>query len=111
MHAICTYEKSLFVTDVAACRNLRLVTSLSKTVAFLKKTLDVFMTLLQYMKKVSLRKTLTLRVAKENVEKVCSEVQRTVASVKERNKWSRGYSFQENPRFSHPATQRNEQAD
>ena len=37
VHAICTYEKSLFVTDVAACRNIRLVTSLSKTVAFLKK--------------------------------------------------------------------------
>ena len=48
------------------------------------------MTLLQYMKKVSLRKKLTLRVAKENVEKVCSEVQRTVASVEERFNLSRG---------------------
>ena len=90
VQAICIYEKSLFVTDVAACRNIRLVTSISKTVAFLKKTLDVFMTLLQYTKKVRLRKTLTLRVAKENVEKVCSEVQRTVASVKERFNFSRG---------------------
>ena len=35
VHAICTYEKSLFVTDVAA-GTIRLVTSLSKRVAFLK---------------------------------------------------------------------------
>ena len=32
---ICTYEKSLFVTDVAV-GTIRLVTSLSRTVAFLK---------------------------------------------------------------------------
>ena len=35
------------------------------------------MTLLEHTKKV------TLREAKENVDKVCSEVQRTVGSVKE----------------------------
>ena len=41
------------------------------------------MTLSEYTKKV------TLREAKENVDKVCSEVQRTVASVKERFNLSR----------------------
>ena len=35
VHAICTYEKSLFVTNVAV-GTTRLVNSLSKTVAFLK---------------------------------------------------------------------------
>ena len=48
------------------------------------------MTLLQYTKRVRLRKRVTLsRVAKENVDKVCSEVQRTVACVKERFNLSR----------------------
>ena len=36
VHAICTYNKSLFVTNVAV-GTIRLVNSLSKTVAFLKK--------------------------------------------------------------------------
>ena len=54
VHVICTYEKSLFVTDVAA-GTIRLVTSLFKTVAFLN-TLGVFMTLLEYTKKARLRK-------------------------------------------------------
>ena len=54
VHAICTYEKSLFVTDVAA-GTIRLVTSLSKRVAVLKN-LGFFMTLLEYTKKARLRK-------------------------------------------------------
>ena len=51
VHAICTYKKSLFVTNVAV-GTIRLVNSLSKTVAFLKKTLDVITTRLEHTKKV-----------------------------------------------------------
>ena len=51
VHAICTYEKSLFVTDVAA-GTIRLVTSLSKRAAFLKN----LMTLFEYTKEARLRK-------------------------------------------------------
>ena len=47
------------------------------------------MTLLGYTKKVRLLKKVTLREAKENVDKLCSEVQRTLASVKERLNLSR----------------------
>lgn len=44
---------ALFVTDVAIRPTIRLVTSLSKTVAFLK---TLVMTLLKYTKKARLRK-------------------------------------------------------
>ena len=86
VHGICTYKKSLFVTDVAM-GNIKLVTGLSETVSFLK-TLDVFMTL-EIRAKGTPAKKVTLREAKENVDKVCNEVQRTVASVKERFNLSR----------------------
>ena len=85
VHAICTYEKSPFVTDVAA-GTIRLVTSLSKTVVFLKNLgYDTF----GIQEKDTPAKKVSRREAKENVDKVCSEVQRTVASVKERLNLSR----------------------
>ena len=70
VHAICTYKKSLFVTNVAV-GTIRLVN--------LGCHYDTFGT----------HKKGALREAKENVDKVCSEVQRTVASVKERFNLSR----------------------
>ena len=70
VHAICTYEKSLFVTDVAA-GTIKLVTSLSKRVAFLKNLdYDTF----GIHEKGTPTKKVSLREAKENVDKVCSEV-------------------------------------
>ena len=85
VHAICTYEKSLFVTDVAA-GTIRLLSSLSKRVAFLKNLgYDTF----GIHERGTPAKKVSLREAKENVDKVCSEVQRTVASLKERFNLSR----------------------
>ena len=84
VYAICTYEKTLFVTDVAV-GTIRLVTSLSKTVSFLKN-LGCFYDTFGIHEKGTPAKKVTLREAKENVNKVCSEVQRQVASVKERRK-------------------------
>ena len=82
-------------TDVAV-GTIKLVTGLSKfkQLHFLK-TLDVFMTLFSGThKKDTPAKKVTLREAKENVDKVCSEVQRRVASVKERFNLSRETNVQ-----------------
>ena len=80
-----------FLTHVAV------VTINSETVSFLK-TLG------------RAKKGMPANKVTENVDKVRSQVQRSVAHVKERFKlsretnfkWSRGYCFQENPRFSSP---------
>ena len=64
---------------------IRLVTSLSKTVSFLKNLGCLYDTFGIHEKGTPAKKV-TLREAKENVDKVCSEVQRQVASVKERRK-------------------------
>ena len=93
VHAICTYEKSHFVTDVAV-GTIRLVTSLSKTTAFLKNLGCLYDTFGIHEKGTPAKKV-TLREAKENVDKVCSLVQRTVASVKERFNLSRETSVPE----------------
>ena len=61
---------------------IRPVTSLSKTVAFLKNLGCLYNTFGIHEKGFPAKKV-TLREAKKNVNKVCSEVQRTVASVKE----------------------------
>ena len=82
VHVICTYEKSLFVTDVAV-GTIKLVTGLSKTVTFLKN-LGCFYDTFGIHEKGTPAKKVTLREGKENVDKVCSDLQRTVASVKER---------------------------
>ena len=62
---------------------IKLVTGLSKTVTFLK-SLGCLYDTFGIHEKGSPAIKVTLRVAKENVDKVCSEVQRTVASVKRR---------------------------
>lgn len=87
VHGICTYEKSLFVTDVAM-GNIKLVTGLSETVTFLKTPGCLYDTFEIHAKGTPTKKV-TLREAKENVDKVCNEVQRTVANVKERFNLSR----------------------
>ena len=84
---LCTYEKSLFVTDVAV-GTIKLVTGLSKTVTFLKNRGCLYDTFGRHEKGTPAKKV-TLREAKENVDKVCSEVQRIVASVKGRFNLSR----------------------
>ena len=68
-------KRKHFLTDVAV------VTINSETVSFLKT--------LGCAKKGTPAKKVTLRDAKENVDKVRSEVQRSVANVKERFKLSR----------------------
>ena len=70
VHAICTNEKSLFVTDVAV-GIIWLVTSLSKTVAFLKNLGCLYDTFGIHEKGAPAKKV-TLKEAKENVDKVCS---------------------------------------
>ena len=87
VHGICTYEKSLFVTDVAV-GTIKLVTGLSKTVTFLKNLVCLYDTFGIHEKGTPAQKV-TLKEAKENVDKVYSEVKRTVASVKERFNLSR----------------------
>ena len=76
-----------FVTDVAM-GNIKLVTGLSETVTFLK-TLGCLYDTFEIHTKGTPAKKVTLREAKENVDKVCNEVQTTVASVKERFNLSR----------------------
>ena len=89
-HAICTYEKSLFVTDVAA-GTIRLVTSLSKTVAFLKNLGCLYDTFGIHEKGTPAKKV-TLREVKEVLRgtKNSGECEGALQFVK-RNKWSRGY--------------------
>ena len=62
---------------------IKLVTGLSKTVTFLKN-LGCFYDTFGIHEKDTPAKKVTLREGKENVDKVCSEVQRTVASEKGR---------------------------
>ena len=68
--------------------SIKLVTGLSKTVTFLKNLGCLYDTFGLHEKGTPAKKV-TLREAKENVDKVCSEVQRTAASVKERFNLSR----------------------
>ena len=72
-----------FVVTNVAVGTIKLITGLSKTVTFLKNLgcrYDTF----RIHEKGTPAKKVTLREAKENVDKVCSDVQKTVASVKER---------------------------
>ena len=113
VHGICSYEKSIFVTDVAV-GSIKLVTSLSETTAFLKN-LGLLYYSLQIHTKGTPAKKVTLNEATKNIDTVCEGVEKTVASVKERFNLSRvtngpeGTVSQKNPRFATSFKKRNEQ--
>ena len=82
MQGICSIEKTLLVTDVAAGR-IMIVSDLSGTGKFLKMLGSMFDTFGLHAKGQSTKKT-TLEQAKQNVTEIQEYMQTTVAKVKER---------------------------
>ena len=82
IEGICSVDKNLFVTDVSAGK-LKIVTSLSETVSFLRILGSLYDTFGIHSKGMK-PDGVSLKQAKENVTKIDSYVKDTVSKVKER---------------------------
>ena len=83
VQGICSIEKTLLVTDVAAGK-IKTVLGLSGTGKFLKTLGSLFDTFGIHAKGQSTKKLTTLEQAKQNVTEIHGYMQTTVAKVKER---------------------------